>query len=171
MWILWVLSIANVNFMRELSIMNVNFIGAEHCECQLYESWALCMWIFKRAELFKSEFYESWALRMWILWELSIVNVNFLRVGLSECHQILKWWEWNKWKMRYKQWVEWNLIGSNKWNKSVMETSREMKWKVKARSESTWWKAMMKGIVDKCIMNEKYNEGKKWNEIWYGSNR
>ena len=93
MWILWVLSIENVNFMIELSIMNVNFIGAEHCECQLYESWALCMWIFKRAELCESEFYESWALRMWILWELSIVNVNFLRVGLSECHQILQWWE------------------------------------------------------------------------------
>ena len=142
MWILWALSIANVNFMRELSIMNVNFIGAEHCECQLYESWALCMWIFKRAELCESEFYESWALRMWILWELSIVNVNFLRVGLSECHQILQWWEWNKWKMRYKQWVEWNLIGSNKWNKSVMETSWEMKWKVKAKlyCERQWWK-------------------------------
>ena len=42
-----------------------------------------------------------------------------------------------------------------------METSREMKWKVKARSKITWWKAMMKGIVDKCIMNEKYDEGKK----------
>ena len=44
-----------------------------------------------------------------------------------------------------------------------METSmaREMKWKVKTRSKITWWKAMMKGIVDKYIMNEKYDEGKK----------
>ena len=42
-----------------------------------------------------------------------------------------------------------------------METSRERKWEVKAISEIILWKAMMKGIVDKCIMNEKYNEGKK----------
>ena len=151
-WILGELSIANVNFMsaehcecefyERAEHYECEFIRAEHCECQLYESWALCMWIFKRAELCESEFYESWALRMWILWELSIVNVNFLRVGLSECHQILQWWEWNKWKMRYKQWVEWNLIGSNKWNKSVMETSWEMKWKVKAKlyCERQWWK-------------------------------
>ena len=71
----------------------------------------------------------------------------------------------------YKQWVKWNLIASNKWDKSVMETSGEMKWKVKAISEIILWRAVMKGIVVKCIMNEKYDEGKKWNEIWYGGNR
>ena len=42
-----------------------------------------------------------------------------------------------------------------------METSREMKWKVKAISKIILWKEMMKGIVDKCIMNEKNDEGKK----------
>ena len=44
-----------------------------------------------------------------------------------------------------------------------METSREMKWKVKAISEIIWWKAMMKRIVVKCIMHEKYDEGEKMN--------
>ena len=29
----------------------------------------------------------------------------------------------------------------------------------------------MKGSVVTCIMNEKNNEEKKWNEIWYGENR
>ena len=63
--------------------------------------------------------------------------------------------------------MKWNLVGGNKWNKSVMETSWEMKWKGKVISEIILWKAMMKGIVVTCIMNEKYDEGKKWNGIWY----
>ena len=54
-----------MNFMRaELSFVNLNFMGAEHCEC---------------------EFYESWALRVSILSEMSIVNVNFMRAEHCEC--------------------------------------------------------------------------------------
>ena len=52
--------------------------------------------------------------------------------------------------------------------RSVMETSGEMNWKVKAMSEIILWVSMMKGTVDKSIMNENYDEGRKWNEIWYG---
>ena len=57
------LSIANVNFMRaELSF--VNFMGAEHCEC---------------------EFYESKALRIKTLCKLTILNVKYMR---SECCEV-----------------------------------------------------------------------------------
>ena len=42
---------------------------------------------------------------------------------------------------------------------------------MESESKTILWKAMMKGFVDKCIMNEKYDEGKKLNEIWYGGNR
>ena len=41
---------------------------------------------------------------------------------------------------------------------------------MESESKTILWKAMMKGFVDTCIMNEKYDEGKKWNEIWFGGN-
>ena len=47
----------------ELSIVNANFIRAEHCECEIM-----------RAEHIECEFYESCALSIWIFWELSIVD-------------------------------------------------------------------------------------------------
>ena len=85
-------------------IVNVNFMRAELCECEFYESWAMWMWIFgelsianvnfMRAEHCECEFYESWALR--ILWELSIANVNFMRAEHYECDFYESWalWMW-----------------------------------------------------------------------------
>ena len=39
---------------------------------------------------------------------------------------------------------------------------------MESESKTILWKAMMKGFVDKCIMNEKYDEGKKmkWILVW-----
>ena len=52
-----------------------------------------------------------------------------------------------------------------------METSGEMNWKVKGMSEIISWVSMMKGTVVKSRIYEKYDEGRKWNEICYGGNR
>jgi len=88
MWILWELSFVNVN-LRGLSFVNVNCMWAELCKCDFFWelSWASLrrMWIFLRAEHCECEFYESWVLKMRILWELSIVNMNFMRAELYEC--------------------------------------------------------------------------------------
>ena len=80
-WALWMW------ILRGLSFVNVNCMWAELCKCDFFWelSWARRMWIFLRAEHCECEFYESWALRMRILWELSIVNVNFMRAELYEC--------------------------------------------------------------------------------------
>ena len=128
MWILWELSMKNVNFMR-----------AERCKCEFHEGWALWMWIceswslriwiwralsivnvnFMKAELCICGFYESWALRMWcgfwmwILWELSFVN--FMRAEFFKCEFYGSWafWMWFYESCSSWIWIWWELSFAN----------------------------------------------------------
>ena len=96
---MWILKGSKLcKWLWELSIANVNFMRAEHCECECYESWALQMWILGElgimnvnvmgAELSECKFYESRVLQVWIVWGLSIVNENFRSAKHWECQQI-----------------------------------------------------------------------------------
>ena len=108
MWILWALSITNMN-LWELSFIYVNFMRAEHWEQSIGNEnlWELGIanMNLKSTEHCECEFYERWALRMRILWELSITNVNFMRIELCKCEFYEGWalwaehWECDLWEL------------------------------------------------------------------------
>ena len=77
----------------------------------MYESWALQMCFFMKAEYCKYEFYKIWAMWMWILWELkwalwmciswelSYANVKLMRteLGIANVNDtIAEHCEWRK---------------------------------------------------------------------------
>ena len=56
---------------------------ADHYECEFYEKWAFANVDSMKAKHCECEFYERWALQMWVLWELSILNVDFVRAEFA----------------------------------------------------------------------------------------
>ena len=66
-----------------LSVFDVNFVRANHYECEFYEKWAFANVDSMRAKHCKFDFYEIWALQMWVLWELSFSNVDFMRAEFA----------------------------------------------------------------------------------------
>ena len=64
----------------------MNFMRTELCECEFYNSasWTLGS-EYVRAGHCEYEFDERWVLWMLILWELVIVNVNFMKAEHCKC--------------------------------------------------------------------------------------
>ena len=92
MWILWELSIANVNFRK-----------AEHLQCNFFASWAFQMCILWQLSFMKVNF---------LIVGLSIANENLMRTELCECLFYRSWalWMWNyeRWALHvciYKSWA------------------------------------------------------------------